>query len=70
MRHARHDPAIEAALNALRRATADNRQRFIVVVYDGPEAVTREASYDSNVDVADMRLVLQAVVDQSRRHGH
>lgn len=65
MRHARHDAALEAAKRAA-EANARDGQRYIIVVYDGPQVAHREASYDSNCDEGDMRLVLQAVVDQSR----
>ena len=68
MRHARHDAALDAAEKALRIETRPRSQRYIVIVYDGPETTHREASYISNVAAMDVEVVCRSVIEKITRH--
>lgn len=60
-RHANLIDAVEKAVSAAARPD----QRVIVLVYDGPGSLTRELSYFApHQNHNDVRLVLQACVEQ------
>lgn len=62
MRHARHDQALQIIERAARVVPAG--QKYIVIVYDGPDVSVREASFVSNVATEDVVQVCHAVADQ------
>lgn len=66
MRHERHDALLNRVEGKLRHLAAAKGQKFILVVYDGPTAAVREASYISNADLGDVSQVCHAVADQIR----
>jgi hypothetical protein len=45
-------------------------QKYIIIVYDGPAAVVREASFVSNVDIGDVAQVCDAVANQIRQRAN
>lgn len=67
MRHARHDGSLQhfsqAALNR-----PDARQKYIVIVYDGPDVpqAERAASYISDAPPDDVAKICKAMSEQIR----
>jgi len=66
MRYERHDYILNRVEGKLRHVAAARGQKFILVVYDGPTAAVREASYISNAEVSDVSQVCDAVAQQIR----
>ncbi len=71
MRHARHDAAMVAAERELRPLVNMADQKYIVIVLDGPTiGADREASFSSNMDLADVALVCDAVAKQIKQRSN
>ena len=66
MRHARHDNVLNAAETVARANANIKNQRYIIIVFDGPDTADREASYSSNVEFGDVAGVCEAVAHQIR----
>ncbi len=65
MRHARHDRALEAVEKPAKQISP---LKYIIIIYDGPEALAREASFVSNVELGDVAAVCDAVAKQVIGH--
>lgn len=67
--HARH----ETALAAMKRASIamPAGQKYIVIVYDGPNVMPHErlASYASDAPPGDVKLICEAMAKQIDEHG-
>ena len=70
MRHARHDQILAAIESVAIPVVTGKDQKYIVIVYDGPNYPGREASFVSNVDVGDVAQVCDAVAKQIKQRAN
>lgn len=70
IRHARHDSAINAAENAVKKKVKQRDQKYIIIICDGPQAIERELSFVSNFDFVDVGQVCDAVAKQIKSESN
>ena len=68
MRHARHDQAIQAIEAAAIRVKRG--LKYVIIVYDGPAELVREASFVSNVPSSDVVAVCHSMAEQLRKRAN
>lgn len=70
MRHARHDQALHKIEAVAGPAVKPHGQKYIVIVYDGPNVWARDASFVSNVPREDVGQVCQAIIEQIKTQSN
>jgi hypothetical protein len=70
MRYVQHDAALNAAEKAVKVETNARDQKYIIIIYDGPKSIQRDASFISNVSMCDVVQVCRAIADQTKEKAN
>ncbi len=61
----RHQKSVREIRETIKRVLPAD-QGYVLMVFDGPESVMRELSWSSSNPASDVKLICQAVIDQTK----